>query len=157
MPRLRCLLIEKSQDVSCHPDADYCGGLVPKLCLTLATLWTVACCQALLSMGFPRHEYRSGLPFPSPEDLPYPGIKPALQVDSLLTEPLDYNSKECSTASGLLRRKMEWGGVKRELGRVTAQVSGHAPDVHQLIQSRHPSGSKMDMAFVVCPRPHTKR
>ena len=125
----------------------------PWLCLTLATLWTVA----LLSMGFPRHKYRSGLPFLSPEDLPDPGIKPALQVDSLLTEPLDYNSNECSTASGLLRRKMEWGGVKRELVRVKAQVSGHAPDVHQLIQSRHPSSSKMDMAFVVCPRPHTKQ
>ena len=120
-----------------------------------ATPWTVAY-QTSPSMGFSRQEYWSGLLFPSPEDLPDPGIKPALQVDSLLTEPLDYNSNECSTASGLLRRKMEWGGVKRELVRVKAQVSGHAPDVHQLIQSRHPSSSKMDMAFVVCPRPHTK-
>ena len=33
--------------------------------------------QALLSMGFPRQEYWSGLPFPSPEDLPDPWIKPA--------------------------------------------------------------------------------
>ena len=31
------------------------------------TPWTIAC-QAPLSMGFPRHEYRSGLPCPSPED-----------------------------------------------------------------------------------------
>ena len=48
-------------------------------------LWTVAS-QAPLSMGFPRKEYWSGLPFPSPGDLPHPGIKlksPALQVDSL--------------------------------------------------------------------------
>jgi len=40
--------------------------------------------------GFPRQEYWSGLPFPSPGDLPDPGIKPrssALQVDSLPTEP----------------------------------------------------------------------
>ena len=46
--------------------------------------WTVAR-QALLSMGFSRQEYWSGLPFPSPGDLPDPGIKPALdwQVDSL--------------------------------------------------------------------------
>ena len=39
------------------------------------------------SMGFPRQECWSGLPFPSPGDLPDPGIKPAsptLQVDSLL-------------------------------------------------------------------------
>ena len=38
------------------------------------TPWTVAC-QAL-SMGFPRQEHRSGLPFPSLGDLPHPGIKP---------------------------------------------------------------------------------
>ena len=34
-------------------------------------------CQAPLSMGFPRQEYWSGLPFPSPEDLPDPEIEPA--------------------------------------------------------------------------------
>ena len=48
---------------------------------------TVAC-QAPLSMGFPKQEYWSGLPFPSPGDLPDPGNEPtspeslALQVDS---------------------------------------------------------------------------
>ena len=53
------------------------------------TLWAVAR-QAPLSMGFPRLEYWSGLPFPSPGDLSDPGIKPAspvspaLQADSLL-------------------------------------------------------------------------
>ena len=40
------------------------------------TLWTVDC-QAPLSMGFYRQEYWSVLPFPSPGDLPNPGIKPA--------------------------------------------------------------------------------
>ena len=40
-----------------------------------AMLWTVAH-QAPLSMGFPRQEYWSGLPFPSPGNLPNPGIKP---------------------------------------------------------------------------------
>ena len=40
-----------------------------------ATSWTVAH-QATLSVGFHRHEYWSGLPFPSPRDLPDPGIKP---------------------------------------------------------------------------------
>ena len=39
------------------------------------TTWTVAY-QAPPSMGFSRQEYWSGLPFPSPEDLPDPGIKP---------------------------------------------------------------------------------
>ena len=58
----------------------------------LATLWTVAC-RAPLSMGFSRQEYWSGLPLPSPGDLPSPGIEPmspvspALQADSLPTEP----------------------------------------------------------------------
>ena len=51
------------------------GGLVTDLCRTLATLWTVAL-QAPLSMGFPRQEYWSELPFPSPGDLPDPAIKP---------------------------------------------------------------------------------
>ena len=61
------------------------GGLVAKLHLTLVTPWTVAH-QPPLSMGFPKQEYWSGLPFPSPRDLPDPGIKPespALQADSL--------------------------------------------------------------------------
>ena len=42
---------------------------------SVATSWTVAH-QALLSMGFPRQDYWSGLPFPSLGDLPDPGIKP---------------------------------------------------------------------------------
>ena len=49
---------------------------------------TVAC-QALLSMGFSRPEYWSGLSFPSPGDLPNPGIEPgspALHADSLPSE-----------------------------------------------------------------------
>ena len=53
------------------------GGLVVKSCPTLATQWTVAC-QAPLSMGFSRQEYWIGLLFPSPGDLPDPGIKPGL-------------------------------------------------------------------------------
>ena len=43
---------------------------------SLATPWTIAC-QSPLSMGFPRQEYWSGLPFPPPGDLPHPGIEPA--------------------------------------------------------------------------------
>ena len=47
--------------------------------------WTVAC-HAPLSMGFPKQEYWSGLPFPSPRDLPHPGAEdasPAWQAGSL--------------------------------------------------------------------------
>ena len=53
------------------------------------TPWTVAY-QALPSMGFSRQEYWSGLPFPSPVDLPNPGMEPgspALQTDALPSEP----------------------------------------------------------------------
>ena len=53
------------------------------------TPWTVPH-KAPLFMEFPRQEYYSRLPFPSPEDLPYPGIEPgspALQADSLPSEP----------------------------------------------------------------------
>ena len=53
------------------------------------TLWIVAH-QAPLSMGFSRQEYWSGLPFPSPGDLPDPGIEtgsPTLQAHALLPEP----------------------------------------------------------------------
>ena len=52
------------------------------------TLWTVAC-QAPLSMEFSRQEYWSGLPFPSPGDIPESGIKPrspALQAEFLPSE-----------------------------------------------------------------------
>ena len=64
------------------------GGLVAKSCPTLASPRTVAH-QAPLSMGFSRQEYWSRLAFPSPGDLPNPGLEPgslALQADSLPTE-----------------------------------------------------------------------
>ena len=47
--------------------------LVAEFCLTL---FEIVAHQAPLSMPFPRQEYWSGLPFPSPEDLPHSGIKP---------------------------------------------------------------------------------
>ena len=56
---------------------------------SFVTLWTVAC-QAPLSTGFPRQEYWSGLPFPSPGDPPDPEIEPvspALIADFFTTEP----------------------------------------------------------------------
>ena len=51
---------------------------------SFATLWTVAR-QAPLSMGFPRQEYWSGLPFPPPGDLLHPGIKPESPASTALT------------------------------------------------------------------------
>ena len=68
-------------------------GLVAKSWPTLAIPWTLAH-QAPLSMEFSRQEHWSGLPFPSPGDLPDPGLEPrstALQAESLPTElPLNY-------------------------------------------------------------------
>ena len=65
-----------------------------------ATLWTVAR-QAPLSMGFPRQEYWSALPLPSPRDLPKPGIEPmspTWQADSLALSHLE---SPCSNIEGL--------------------------------------------------------
>ena len=53
---------------------------------SFVTSWTVDR-QPPLTMGFPRQEFWSGLPFPSPGDLPNPGVKPvstALQADFIL-------------------------------------------------------------------------
>ena len=68
-------------------DKTIVGGLVTKSCPTLANPWTAAC-QTPLSMEFSRQEYWSGLPFPSPGDLPDTGTEPgspALWADSLQT------------------------------------------------------------------------
>ena len=46
------------------------GGLVTTSCLTFVTPWNVAL-QAPRSMEFPTQEYWSGLPFPSPDSVPY--------------------------------------------------------------------------------------
>ena len=70
----------------------FCSLVYPRLLLLSyqvtpdsCSLWAVAY-QAPLSMGFPRQEYRSGLLFPFPGNLPNPGIEfmsPAWQMDSL--------------------------------------------------------------------------
>ena len=69
----------------------FCCCLVSQS-FSFVTTWIVAH-QDSLSMRFLSQEYWNGLPFPSPEDLPNPGIKPkspvalALQADSLPDEP----------------------------------------------------------------------
>ena len=63
--------------------------LVTQSCLTLCNPMGYSPLGSSVH-GFSRQEYWSGLPFPSPRDLPYPGIEPrspALQTDSLLSEP----------------------------------------------------------------------
>ena len=71
--------------------------LVAQPCPTFVTLWTVVHHQAPLSMEFSRQEYWSGKPFPSPGDLPDPGIKlgsPALHADSLPSEQPEKSQSE---------------------------------------------------------------
>ena len=66
----------------CGQQTHFGDGLVAKPYLTLATPCTSV-------HGFPRQEHWSGQPFPSPGDIPEPGIEPgspALQAESLLTE-----------------------------------------------------------------------
>ena len=60
-------------------------------------------CWAPLSMGFSRQQYWSGLPFPSPGDLPNPGIEPgspAPQADSL---PTELKGKSNNIITGMIR------------------------------------------------------
>ena len=74
------------------------------------TPWTVAH-QAPLPMGFCRQEYWSGLPFPSPRDLPHPRIKltsPALQAD------FSPSGKEYACNVGDLGSVSEWGRSPEE-------------------------------------------
>ena len=76
---------------------EYGGALVTKSCLTLAIAWTVAH-QTPLSMGFPKQEYWSGMSFPSPGDLPDPGIQhasPALAGGFFTTEPHGKPPDDC--------------------------------------------------------------
>ena len=58
--------------------SDCCDLLLGRVRL-FVTPWTIAS-QAPLSMGFPGQEYWSGLPFPSPGDLPDPGVEPKSPV-----------------------------------------------------------------------------
>ena len=76
-----------------------CCCLVTKLCSTFSDPWQTAAFQAPLFMGFPRQEYWSGLPFPSPGDLLNLGIEamslasPALAREFFTTEPLQKPTK----------------------------------------------------------------
>ena len=66
-----------------------CAQLLSRVRLSVAP-WTVAR-QAPLPVEFPRQEYWSGLPFPTPGDLPEPGIKPqSLGVSYIGTWILDH-------------------------------------------------------------------
>ena len=87
------------------------------------TPWTVAR-QALLSMGFSRQQYWSGLPRPSPGDLPHPVVRPAslaLAGGFFTTEPLrkslqNWNPQQMEDVSilysGEAHQEVTWGQIK---------------------------------------------
>ena len=96
------------------------------------TPWTVAL-QAPLSMEFSRQKYWSGLPFPSPEDLPNPGIKPMSPASSdrsftdsvacavcsvtqsypILCDPMDCSPPGSSVHGILQARLLEWVAISQ--------------------------------------------
>ena len=88
----RCPLLPKTANSEYYElflTSQWWWCLVTKSCLTCDPMDCSLPCSTL-SMGFPRREHWSGLPFPSPGDLPKTGIEPrllALQADSLPTEP----------------------------------------------------------------------
>ena len=81
---------------------------------SFATPLTVAC-QAPLSLGIPRQEYWSELPFPSPGDLPDPGIKPPSPVLAgrfFTTEPQEKLTYELTIWKERIRvHSIVWGGT----------------------------------------------
>ena len=87
-----------------------------------ATPWTIAY-QAPPSMGFSRQQYWSGLPFPSPGDLPDPGIEPGspgFQADTLTSEPPG-KSLNCTTHSWIVAL-LRWRGLSNSM---SYAVQGH--------------------------------
>ena len=73
--------------------------------LLFVTLWTVAL-QALLSMGFSRQEYWSGLPSPPPGNLPDPGIEPASLMSLALAGEFLMASTTCESPTGIILQKI---------------------------------------------------
>ena len=110
------------------------GGLVAKSCLTLYDPMACIAHQAPLSMGCPRREDWSGLPFPSPGDLPDPGTEagsPALQSDSLLL------SHQGSPVSFLLISEIVvecWSDVHKERSKTGTSLVVQGLRIHHAIE-----------------------
>ena len=111
-PHLTTRLSDQKEAI---PFISQCTVLVTQSCPTLCDPTDHIALQTPLSMGFSRQEYWSGLPFPSPRDLPNSGSEPwspALQADSLLTEP---PGKPISQYPGEIFHKASWLFLERQL------------------------------------------
>ena len=98
------------------------------------TPWTVAY-QAPPSMGFSRQEYWSGLPLPSPGDLPDPGTEPgspALEADALTSEPPGKQS--CLQTQGPDKVRFQVPGVRTS----TSCSGGHSSTSNRHHRRHHP-------------------
>jgi len=110
--------------------------------------------QAPLSMEFSRQQYWNGLPFPSPEDLPNPGIKPrspTLQADSLRLSHLG-NPLYVNTFVHFVYRLPYWGkGIqtcskfKSQSKSEIVQVSSPNPEGTMASKMKMPSGSRCEV------------
>ena len=104
----QCLVILKSSGISLL-------SLLFVFSCPVMSEWTIAC-QASLFMGFPREDYWSGVPFPSPGDLPDPEIEPvspALAGRFFTTEPpgkvfslCKFPGKQLQTRKGTLQNRL---------------------------------------------------
>ena len=110
------------------------GVLIHFSCVRLfATLRTVAR-QASLSMGFSRHEYWSGLPFPYPGDLPDPGIEPmslsspAVAGRFFTAGPSHLNCPSWPDYPGASSKQMLWRGTEQAwCGMLSVRRSSRGP------------------------------
>ena len=117
--------------------------------LLLGTPWTAAY-QVPPSMGFPRQVYWSGLPYPSPGDLPHPGLElmsPALARNFFTTEPpgkltyfIQFSSvtQSCPTLCNPMNRSTPGLHVHHQLPEFTKT---HVHRVGDAIQPSHPLSS----------------
>ena len=116
---------------------DLCVVLVTQLCLTLQPH---GLSYGLLSIELFRQEYQSVFPYPTPEDLPKPGIKPrspALQADSLPSEPPGKPQRPlgCGGRGKILRALV--AGLRFEIhGRMLS-----LEDIRELRQDIRPGGT----------------
>ena len=115
---------------------------------SFVTLWTVAR-QAPLFMGFSRQGHWSGLPFPSPRDLPDPGIKPkppALQADSFLSEPPAFpkSCKKKKKKKKLCKKGFGQPVVNQQIGSQTLlTLSTSLPDLQLAKRNAEPEDQEV--------------